>query len=456
MENKTRIVYNAVYAYLKRDDLLRAINILNALHPADAADIVENLPDEIQHKIFERWTPKKSAEAFKEIEDSERVELAESLRTSIISDILEEMPPDSAADLLGDLNIKIAGKILDSINVKDAEAIKKLLRQKRSTAGSLMTPEFVAVPEDVTVEVAVETVRKRAVEAETIYYVYVVNSEKKLVGALSFKQLIVAKPGTSIKDVMARDVIHVEADTDQEEVARLISKYNFIALPVIDERQALVGVITIDDVVDVIEEETTEDMYHLSGTEPIPEGVAKEKTSLAVRARAPWLFIALLGEVLLVGFIVQEFSYLILTLPTLAVYWACMTSIGGNASFQASTITVRAIALGEIKPVKILNRILKEAYVGLILGITTSAILFAIAIFWHNLLPLAYIVATANVAIVFSGSLTGMIVPITLNNLKIDPAVASSPFLALLMDAVSLLIYFSTATLILKSFGLLA
>jgi len=456
MENKTRIVYHAVQAFLKRDGLSKVIDILNTLHPADAADIVENLPDKFKQKIFEKWNPKKSAEAFTEIEDVERKELAKSLKISVISKILEEMSPDNTADLLDDLNIKIASKILDSINMKKAETIKKLLRHKKHTAGGLMTPEFIAVNDTITVREAIENVQKQAVEAETIYYVYVVNSEKKVVGTLSFKQLITTQPETPVSDVMTRGVIYVKTDTDQEEVARIIAKYDFIALPVMDEAQELVGVITIDDVVDVIKKETTEDMYRLSGTEVIPDIVSREKTSSVIRARTPWLLMALLGEVFLVGLIVQKFSYLILTLPALAVYWACMTSTGGNTAFQASTITVRAIALGEKRPTKILNRIIREAYIGIILGIITTAILFTIAIFWHNLFPLAYIIAAANIAIVFSGSLTGMIIPIVLHSLRIDPAVASSPLLALLMDAGSLLIYFSIATLVLHSIGILA
>ena len=314
-----------------------------------------------------------------------------------------------------------------------------------------MTPEFIALNKDMTAEEAIESLRKTVPEAESIYYVFVINREGQLVGVISLRDLIVSQPKTLIKDIMNPEVIYARAETDQEEIARIMSKYDLLALPVVDPHQKLLGIVTIDDVVDVIKEEATEDMYRLSGTRDIPESdVMRGKLSAVVRARIPWLMIALAGEVLVVGLIADQFKGLIRFLPALVVYWAAMTSIGGNTSFQASTVAVRALATGELDPKKVGLRLYREARLGLLMSLVSAIALFGVALVWQQTLTLAVIVAISNVCIVVVGALTGTLAPIVLNRFGIDPAVSSSPFLALIMDAVSLLLYFSIAVGILN------
>lgn len=451
MEKRNEILLAAVNSFLRKGEMDKVISVLDKIHPADAAEIVEELNDDERKKVFQTWGPDHSADALLEMDEKEQVDVAESLSISLISDILDEMPSDDAADLLGDLSPETTKKILETMEPEEAEEVRKLLKYPEQTAGGLMTPEFVALDKNMTAQQAIEQLREMSPDVENAYYVFVTNKENQLSGVISLRDLVIAKPGESIKNIMNPDVIYTETTTDQEEVAKIMAKYDLLALPVIDKGHHLLGTVTIDDVVDVIEEEATEDMYRLSGTGGIGESdVMENPIPTVVKARMPWLLVALIGEVLVVGFVASRFTYLLAAVPALAIYWACMTSVGGNTSFQASTIAVRGLATGEIDTKSMFLRVLYEVRLGLILGIIMAIILFIIALFWQKMFPLAVTVAVANIAIVISGALTGAVAPIIFDRLGIDPAVSSNPFLALLMDALSLLIYFIIATVILR------
>lgn len=451
MEKRNEILLAAVRSFLRRDEIDKAISVLDKIHLADAAEIVEELEDNERKNIFQAWEPDHSAGALLEMDEKEQVDVAESLSTTLISDILEEMPSDDAADLLGDLSYETTEKILESMEPKEAAGVRNLLVYGKQTAGGLMTPDFVALDKNMTAQEAIDKLRTIAPEVENIFYVFVANKENQLSGVISLRDLVIARPNKTVKDIMKPDVIYTETTTDQEEVAKIMAKYDLLALPVIDKEHHLLGMVTIDDVVDVIEEEATEDMYKMSGTGGKGESdVLEDSLSTVVKARIPWLLIALLGEVLIVGFVASRFTGLLAAVPALVIYWACMTSVGGNTSFQASTIAVRGLATGDIEPKAMFIRVLYEVRLGLILGIIMAVILFIVALFWQKMLPLAVTLAVANIAIVVSGALTGAVAPIVFDRLGIDPAVASNPFLAMVMDALSLLLYFVIATAILK------
>lgn len=453
LEERNEIILKTINRLLAEDKISRVITILGKLHPADAAEIVGNLDEESHKKIFEVWAPEKSASALLEMEEEDQVDIAESLSLSAISEILNEMPSDDAADLIADLSEELAERILSSMNPEVADDVRSLLKHGEETAGGLMSPEIVALKKDMTAEEAIDELRRRAPDVENVYYVYVINDENQLVGVISLRELIIASPDRPIKDIMNSEVIYVEAGTDQEEIAKIMSKYDLLALPVVDQEQKLLGVITADDVLDIVEEEATEDMYKLSGTIDIEESdVMKGPFVRVVQARLPWISIALLGEVLVVGAIAQRYSRLLTMLPALAVYWACMTSVGGNTSFQASTVAVRDLATGHFNPKTIILRVFKEIRLALAMGLVTALALFLIAFIWQKLLLLAIIVSVANIFIIVSGAFTGAVAPILFNKVGIDPAVASNPFLALVMDAISLFLYFYIAALILSRY----
>ena len=454
MKARNRILLAAIKNLIAKGDIQKATLILNRLHSVDAANVIEHLSDEEKQQIFTVWSPESSAEALLEMDEHEQVDIAEHLDPPLIADILEEMPADDATDLIGDLDPEIAENILSLMKKREAAQIRQLLAYGKNTAGGLMTPEFVSLMKSKTAQQAIEKLRQVAAETETIYTLFIVNDEKQLVGALSLKDLIIAPAKNLLKEIMDPDVIYIEASGDQEEAAQLMSKYDLLVLPVVDGEQHLLGIITIDDVVDVIEDEATEDMYRLSGASEFESDVAETSLAVATRSRIPWIVLTLIGEVLFVGAIAARFSFLIKAVPALAVYWAAMTSVGGNTSFQTATVAVRGLATGQVDPHTIRRRISREFLLGVSISLITSIVLFILArILSSELMPIAIIVAVANVAIVVSAALIGALVPIIFHRLGIDPAVSSNPLLALVMDGLSLLIYFSIAFTVLRAFG---
>ncbi len=454
MKARNRILLAAINNFIDRKDIKKATSVLNRLHPADAAEIIEHLNEEQKKFVFEGWAPRSSAEALLEMNESEQVDIAGHLDPNLIADILEQMPSDDATDLLGDLEPEMAENILSLMKPKAAKHVRQLLTYGKNTAGGIMATEYIRFKKTITVDKAIEDLRKAAKATETIYNLFVVNNEGQLVGALSLRDLLIASPQKLIKEVMNPDVINIDASEDQEEAAHLMTKYDLLVLPVVDEGQHLVGIITIDDVVDVIEEEATEDMYRMSGASEFESDVAETTLFNATRSRIPWLLLALLGEVLLVGSIAARFNFLLKAVPALAIYWAAMTSIGGNTSFQAATVAVRGLATGNIDPLMIKRRIRREFLLGLLISTITTVVLFIVALV-INRLEIALIVAAANAAIIITAALIGALVPIIFHKMGIDPAVSSNPLLALVMDGLSLLIYFSTAFIFLQKFGLI-
>ncbi len=443
----------AIKNFLARDEVKKATDVLNRIHPVDAAEVIEHLSEPERQIIFKSWAPKASAEALLEMNEHEQVEVAEQLDNELIADILEQMPADDATDLLGDLEEKATEQIISLMKSKAAGQVRRLLKYGKNTAGGIMTPDMVRIKKNISAEKAIDTLRKAAKKFENIYNLFVVNDERQLVGELSLRELIIAAPEKLIKEIMNPDLIYIETSTDQEEAAHLMTKYDLLVLPVVDEEQRLVGVITVDDVIDVIEEEATEDMYRMSGASEFETDVAETSLFAATRSRIPWLVLALVGEVVIVGGVIaSRFSGLYVAVPALVIYWAAMTSIGGNTSFQAATVAVRGLATGRVDPHTIRRRIWREFLLGISISVITTILLFFIALAFNGR-EIAIIVGVANAAIIMTGALIGALVPIIFHRLGIDPAVSSNPLLALVMDGLSLLIYFSVALVVLRAFG---
>ena len=455
MKARNRILLAAIKNLIAKSDIQKATQILGRLHSVDAANVIEHLNDDEKQQIFNVWSPESSAEALLEMDEHKQVDIAEHLEPALIADILEEMPADDATDLIGDLDAEVAENILSLMKKKQASQLRQLLTFGKNTAGGLMTPEFVSLKKTKSTEAAIEKLRRVAKETETIYTLFIVNDENQLVGALSLKDLIIAPAKSLLKEIMDPEVIYIEASSDQEEAAQLMSKYDLLVLPVVDAEQYLLGIITIDDVVDVIEDEATEDMYKMSGASEF-EDVTETTLITATRSRSPWIILALLGEVLVVGAVAARFTFLLKAVPALAIYWAAMTSVGGNTSFQVATVAVRGLAIGSVDPRAIRRRVSREFLLSISLSAITAATFFILArLLSSALLPIAIIVAVANVAIVITSALIGALVPIGFHRVGIDPAVSSNPLLALIMDALSLLIYFSIALVVLQAFGVI-
>lgn len=419
------------------------------LHPSDFAEIVEDLTDEQKTELFELLSDEEAAMVIQEMEELDQVVLFQLLNKKRASGILKEMATDDAADLLGELPEEDVRELLTLIE-EDAEEIRGLMKYPEDSAGGIMTTELISFPENMTVEEAIRRLREIAAEAETVYYVYVVDEESRLIGVLSLRELIAAADGTRLSEIMRRNVINVTADMDQEEVARMVSKYDLLAVPVVDERKRLLGIITVDDILDVLEEEATEDIYRRVGATEI-EGVDLIEASVpsVLARRLPWLIITLFGG-LLSGSVIGAFEHTLQTVVVLAIFIPVIMDMGGNVASQSSTVFVRGIATGEIESLERWRYFFKEVRVGLTMGIICGIIVAIAASLWKQMPILGLVVGTAMLTTVSLGAVIGTLVPLLFSQAGLDPAYASGPLVTTIKDVTGLLIYFSIATLFMQ------
>lgn len=437
------------------EKILRQVK--EGMHPSDLVDLVDELTDEQKKELFELLSDEEAALIIQEMEEFDRVSLLKLLTRHRASAILKEMAIDDATDLLGELPSEEATELLALIE-EEADEIRGLLKYPEDTAGGIMTTDFISLPEDIPVEEAIIRLREVAPEAETIYYVYVVDSQTKLSGVLSLRDLIAAQDGTLLKEIMYRNVISVPADMDQEEVARVVARYDLLAVPVVDDEQRLLGIITVDDILDVIEEEATEDIYRLAGTSEV-EGIniLDASASGLARRRLPWLLICLLGG-LLSGSVIGVFEETLQSIVILAVFIPVIMDMGGNVGTQSSTIFVRGLATGEISSRDIWKYFFREVKVGLTMGLANGAIIALAALFWKGIpvlglphgLVLGLVVGLAMFFTITLAAIIGTLVPIIFNYYGIDPAISAGPFVTTIKDVTGLLIYFYTASIFLK------
>lgn len=444
MEERNEPLYKAILKLLEKDEHYRVTQVLSTVHPADAAEIIEALPDEEQREVFELWDADHSADALLEMSEAEQVEIAESLSLTVITEILNEMPVDDAADLLGDLPVDRARQIISLMNPEAKADVESLLKHHEETAGGLMTPEYIAFDLDTTADEAINTLRKLKPPATETYYIFVTGDEKKLTGVVSLRDLIIAAPNTVIKDLMNKNVVHVKTTADQEEAARLIRKYDLLALPVVDEESRLVGMITVDDIIDVIQEEATEDMYRMIGLS------AEEKVSnpikVSLKRRLPWLYVNLITAVISAS-VVSFFEPTIAKFAVLAVFMPIVANQGGVGGTQVATILVRGLALGELDKNMARRAIFKELSMGVLNGVAIGLAIAVLAFFWKGIPALGLIVGAAMLLNLIAASFAGMTVPLTLRKLGVDPAIASSIFVTMVTDAFAFLFVLGLATL---------
>jgi magnesium transporter len=422
------------------------LQIKDGTHPSDLAELVDELKDEQKKELFDLLSDEEAALIIQEMEDFDQVSLIRLLTKHKASAILREMDVDDAADLVGELPPEEAKELLAHIE-EDAEEIRGLLRYPEDTAGGIMTTDFIALPEDIPVEEAITRLREIAPEAEIIYYAYVVDVHAKLNGVLSLRDLIAAGDGTLLRDIMLKNVISVPAEMDQEEVARVVSRYDLLAVPVVDEGERLLGIITVDDIIDVIEEEATEDIYHLAGTGDVTGDYyfGASTFSLAGR-RTPWLLICLLGG-LLSGSVIGIFEDTLKSIVVLALFIPVIMDMGGNVATQTSTLFVRGLATGEIRAGDTWNYFLREIKIGVVIGAVNGAAIAILASLWQGVPLLGLVVGLAMSATIIVAALIGTLVPIIFNHYGLDPAISSGPIVTTIKDTTGLLIYFWIATL---------
>ncbi len=444
-----RIVAEAlaqVRAHLEADDLVGAVSIIEALRPPDQADVFGELPPQQQEELFPQLKVEDAADILEELEDEEAAELATRLDVGALAPILDEMAPDEAADLLGDL---LPEQVTQAMaQMADPDEVRPLLLHPDETAGGLMTSEFLALRRRMTAADALAAARRWAPEAETTHYLFVVDQEGRLCGVVSLLQLIKAAPRALIGELMDPDVIHVRTDADQEECVRLMTRYDILALPVVDNAGLLVGVITVDDLVDVLEEEVTEDIQRLGGAEPLKSPYLITSVATMAWKRIGWLLLLFVTETL-TGSVLRHFENELDVVVTLAFFVPLLIGTGGNAGSQTTSTVIRALAVGEIELRDVLRVFWHEGRTGVLLGLMIAVAAFLRALTWGTTPALASAVAISIFAIVFWANCVGSILPLIAARLHIDPTVVSGPFMSTLVDATGLFIYFTIAKLIL-------
>ncbi|MGI6607000.1 MAG: magnesium transporter [Peptococcia bacterium] len=451
MTEEKKFLLTELEGYIAEKDAEKATEFLAQLQAADIAEFLQEITaEETQQWLLSLLDDETAALVLNEVETELGLRLLGNLNKKKASEILEEMPFDDAADLLGDLSDHEQNQYLSLFEKEDRQEVKELLTYAADTAGGLMTTEYVSIKEYFTAEQAIDTLREIAPDAETIYYVFVVNEQNQLVGVISLRELIIASPKTLIREIMHRKVVSVPVDMDQEEVARIVSKYDFLAVPVIDQNSKLLGIVTVDDVIDVIHEELTEDIFRLAGApgeEEDEEDTSVWKIVTSLKARLPWLLVTMLGG-LVSGRILSGFSDQINAVVALAFFIPLLTGMGGNVGTQSSTVTVRGIATGQIKGKDAWKIVCREALVGLMIGLVLGIFVGGIASWWQNKPMLGVVVGLAMAGNMLTAAAMGAFVPLTFRKLGIDPAVASAPFISTAIDITGLLIYSTLATVL--------
>lgn len=421
-------------------------SLLETLRRSDQAEIFSDLPPEQQEEILPFLTPESSADILEEMEDEDVFEIANRMETDRLVEIVDQMEPDEAADLLGDISHAQAQEVLAQIN--EADDVRSLLEHPDETAGGVMTSLDVHILQDMTVEEAIGHLRQLSPDAEEIYYLFVQDDAGCLVGVVSLRQLVVAKPGTLIRTIMDPEPIAVLVTADQEEAARLMQRYDLLALPVVDENRMLLGMITYDDLLDVLEEEATEDIYRLGGVPK--EQPADVRLSSAMKTRLPWLVLNLITA-LVSSAVLSLFEDTIAQVAVLAAFFPIVAGVSGSAGTQTLTVTVRGLALGDIEPREGLKALGRELLLGLVNGLTIGLLVAAIALIWKGPAILGLVVGLATLMDMVCAGIAGVLVPILIQRLKLDPALASPILVSTTTDTLGYFFYLGLATIMIAS-----
>ncbi len=417
--------------------------VLKKIHPAELSWIFRHLTARERQVIFGMLKePEQIGEFLSELDESIRLELVSSLSPEGISEMIASMSSDDVADLLDTLDERLRQKVLALMNKEDAAEVEDLLQYETDTAGGIMSPDFLAMNESLKVSEAITQVQKLSEEAEMAFYIYVVDGAGKLQGVLSLRQLLMNSSTKQLAGIMETDVVAVSPETDQEEVAHIVSRYNIMAVPVVDHDGVILGIVTVDDILDVIREEATEDFLRMVGAGKDREILLKPVMQ-NVWTRLPWLAASWLGGILAM-LVISSFEEELSKVLILAGFIPVIIGMGGNIGTQSSTITIRGLATGRINIEHAWNFIGKQLRVGLILGLIFGVMLGLLG--WAYGEPrLGTVVALAIGATMFISALLGTLVPVVLRRLDVDPAVATGPFVTTTTDVLGVLIYFLLA-----------
>lgn len=429
----------------RNEKLIQAL--LAELHPADIADVLEHLDEEHRAYVFKLIPQENASLALAEIEEGVRESLLQELGVREIADLVEDLASDDAADVVRDLPDELAREVLTKIGPTESRLVRRLLTYPEDTAGGIMAAEVVAVPEDESVRQAIERIRRAGEEQGDIPHVFVVDATGRLSGYLSLRDILLSRPERSVGELADREVISVPAEMDQEEVAELVRKYDLAVVPVVDEGGILIGQITLDDILDVYEEEASEDFARLSGG--LQEESPADSVVTVSRNRLPWLFLGLMGGILS-AFVISRFTRSLEAALEISFFIPVIAAMGGNVGIQSSAVIVRGLATGEIDSANTRGRLIKEIAVGAINALLLALVLWAIVALWLRNLPLSAIVGISLTFSMSFAAIVGAAVPLLLRRIGIDPALATGPFVTTTNDILGLAIYLTLTSMLMQ------
>jgi len=438
---------NQLKGYIEQKREFDIIDLFTELHPADIADLIEHLKEEEKILLFSLLDIEKASDVILELNDISKEQIIEDLSDKQLTEIIDEMDSDDAADFIAELDEEQAKAVLEGIEPEESEDVKELLKYEEDTAGGIMQSELIAIEDDATVMDAVKKIVNISDDIEDVYNVFVVDSEEHLVGTIPLQKLIISKRYQRVSEVIDQSIPSVHTDVDQEEVARMFEKYDLIALPVVDDQNCLRGRITVDDIVDVLQEETSEDLYRIAGLDE-DDSVFNSPLS-SVRKRLPWLYLNLLTA-LVSSLVIGFFEDTITMMVALAVFMPVVAGLGGNAGSQTLTLIVRGLALGDISFQNSKKAFYRQILVGITNGLLVGVVIGVIAYLWKGIPVLGLVLGLAMIINIFVGTLVGTLIPLGLKWLKSDPALGSHIFLTAFTDAFGFLSFLGLATIFLK------
>ncbi|HHS9405657.1 TPA: magnesium transporter [Clostridioides difficile] len=442
-----------VKSLIDNNKVLELRELIEEYHIIDIFDIMENLEEDMKIQLFEVLPLDMASSILEEGSVEFFISILSKLDVEHSKNILELMSLGDMADKLSELEEEEREHIINLLNQENADYVKELLFYDEDSAGGTMTTGYISINKDMTALEAIDHMREEAEEAETIYYIYVVDDEEKLVGVLSLRELIIARDANIVEDLMSENIISVYVDEDREEAVRLVSKYNLIAIPVVDRQEKLKGIITVDDIIDVMEEEATEDMYKFAGSSEHEREVAeKENPTLreqiisALRGRLPWLIITLVGG-LLASLILSNLDYIMNPVYAPLVFFIpVVIGMGGNIGTQSSSVTVITLSNKDLN----FSNVVREGIVGIITGLLCSIITGIVIYFVMRKLGIVLIVSISLFINMVLGATIGAFMPVLLKKMDADPSTVSSPIISTALDITGIAVYFIITTALLS------
>ncbi|AZB72421.1 magnesium transporter [Synechococcus elongatus] len=442
------IVRQQLQGLLEINDYQGAKVLLQPVQYPDIAEAIEGLPETLQALAF-RLLPKDEAiEVYEYLDSSVQQALIDELRSQDVLDLVEQMSPDDRVRLFDELPAKIVRRLLQQLSPAEREITSLLLGYGTGTAGRLMTPEYIALKEGMTGDQALARVRLMAPRTETIYTLYVTDVSRRLTGILSLRELLVASSEASIGELMTRDVISVHTDTDQEEVARVIQRYDLLAVPVVDREERLVGIVTVDDVIDILEEEATEDIYTLGGVQSGEDDYFQTNLLTVARRRVVWLFVLLITNTG-TSAVISSQEEVLSKVVALAAFIPLLIGTGGNVGAQSSTVVIRGLNTDRLRSMNPLTIVSRELIAGALLGVMLAIVVTVWAFLLEGNWQVAIAVGFSLFVISVLASTAGSVLPLIFKRFGLDPALMSAPFITTVVDVAGVFVYLQLARVIL-------